>query len=185
MTDRSSDDESEELSPIPSSGTYQGDTQQLEENSSDQNVTRSQTRKKSSLEEANQILQQLLSRQVQVPSPVQVVEDEIACLMHCYAVTMKTFPPLILARVKRDIGAIVSEAELQTISNSHNQIQVLDEIVLSSPANAIEDEKIQIDMHGSGATFGMVIHPTETDGEISDESFHYTFIEENHEQDFF
>lgn len=141
--------------------------------------------KKSSLEEANQILQQLLSRQVQVPSPVQVVEDEIACLMHCYAVTMKTFPPLILARVKRDIGAIVSEAELQTISNSHNQIQVLDEIVLSSPANAIEDEKIQIDMHGSDATFGMVIHPTETDGEIREESFHYTFIEENHEQDFF
>lgn len=56
------------------------------------------------------MLQQFLSRQVAVPSPVE--EDEIACLMQCYAVTMRTFSPIVLARVKRDIGAIISDAEL-------------------------------------------------------------------------
>lgn len=52
-------------------------------------------------------------------------------------------------------------------------------MVLGSGANAINDDSIYIVPHIPDATFGMVIHPNGSDEVISEDSFHYEFIEED------
>lgn len=80
------------------------------------------------------ILEKLMSRMESADST-----DHVHDFLFGYASTLREFPPVLLAKTKRKIANIISDAEIEHLESKQSQIYV-DETVVSPPSYRYDDQ---------------------------------------------